>query len=227
MRRALPFDAGAPATAQAFVEAFGVSRETGDRLRTYEALLNRWQKTINLVAPRTLATVWSRHFADSAQLLDLAPAGATRWLDLGSGAGFPGLVLAIMLMERPPCRVLLVESDSRKAAFLSEVARRTGAPVDILCMRIESPSTQAKVGEVDVITARALAPMTRLLGLAAPFFSPTTVALFLKGREVVDEINEAKADWTFRADLVESRTDHEGRVAVITSLKANDAGVIP
>ena len=114
-----------------FARHFDVSRETIDKLSAYEALLRQWQKTINLVAPSTLEVVWSRHFADSAQVLALAPPDAKRWFDLGSGAGFPGLVLAIMLAGRDGAKVTLVESDTRKAAFLGEVARQTGAPVDI------------------------------------------------------------------------------------------------
>ena len=124
-------------TPEDFARAFGVSRETLERLETYEALLKQWQKTINLVAPSTLSDIWHRHFADSAQLLALAPPGAERWLDLGSGAGFPGLVLAILLAERGHGRVTLIESDTRKAAFLGEVARRVGVAVDILGTRIE------------------------------------------------------------------------------------------
>src|SRR5919106_242934 len=103
-------------------------------------------------------------------------------VDLGSGAGFPGLVLAIVLAERTPVRMCLVESDTRKAAFLCEVARQTGVAVDILATRIESRETQAKIGPVDVVTVRALAPLSRLLGLAAPLFAAGTVGLFLKGR---------------------------------------------
>ena len=120
-----------------FARHFDVSRETIDKLLTYEALLRQWQKTINLVAESTLDAIWSRHFADSAQLLALAPPVANRWLDLGSGAGFPGLVLAVMLAGRDGAKVTLVESDTRKAAFLGEVARRTGASVDIRPERIE------------------------------------------------------------------------------------------
>ena len=110
-----------------FARRFDVSRETIDKLLAYEALLRQWQKTINLVAPSTLDSIWSRHFADSAQLLAIAAPDAKRWIDLGSGAGFPGLVLAIMLAGRDGAKVTLVESDTRKAAFLGEVARRTGA----------------------------------------------------------------------------------------------------
>jgi 16S rRNA (guanine527-N7)-methyltransferase len=203
-----------------FARHFDVSRETIDKLLTYEALLRQWQKTINLVAESTLDAVWSRHFADSAQLLALAPPGAKRWLDLGSGAGFPGLVLAIMLAGRDGTKVTLVESDTRKAAFLGEVARRTGAPVDIRPERIENAATQSKLGSVDVITARALAPLPRLLELAAPAFSDHTVGLFLKGREAETEVDAAKERWAFAGELQPSLTDLSGRIVVVRALKA-------
>jgi 16S rRNA (guanine527-N7)-methyltransferase len=206
--------------AAAFARRFDVSRETIDKLSTYEALLRQWQKTINLVAPSTLDTIWSRHFADSAQLLALAPADAKRWLDLGSGAGLPGLVLAIMLAGRDGAKVTLIESDTRKAAFLGEVARRTGAPVDIRPERIEKVATQSKLGPVDVITARALAPLPRLLELAAPAYSDRTVGLFLKGREAETEVDAAKERWAFEGTLQPSLTDSSGRIVVVRALQA-------
>lgn len=204
---------------EAFGSAFGVSRETVDALEGYVALLKQWQSTINLVAPGTLDDIWHRHIADSAQLLDLAPPAARTWLDLGSGAGFPGLVLAILLHMRPGARVTLVESDARKAAFLREAARRSAAPVDILCMRIENLATQSRFGPVDVVTARALAPLPRLLELASPVFAPETVALFLKGRDVEAELGKAHLEWTFDGRLVPSRTDPEGRIVVVRRLE--------
>ena len=203
-----------------FARHFDVSRETIDKLLTYEALLRQWQKTINLVAPSTLEAVWSRHFADSAQILALAPPGAKRWLDLGSGAGFPGLVLAIMLAGRAGAKVTLVESDTRKAAFLGEVARHTGAPVDIRPERLEKVATQSKLGPVDVITARALAPLPRLLELAAPAFSAHTIGLFLKGREAETEVDAAKERWAFAGELQPSLTDMSGRIVVVRALEA-------
>jgi 16S rRNA (guanine527-N7)-methyltransferase len=212
------------ATPEDFERAFGVSRETIERLKTYEALLKQWQKTINLVAPSTLADVWHRHFADSAQLLALAPPNAKHWVDLGSGAGFPGLVLAILLAERGGGRVTLIESDTRKAAFLAEVARRTGVPVDIQGTRIEKSATQAKVGPVDVVTARALAPLPRLLDLSAPYFSGPTVGLFLKGREAETEVQAAEKLWEFEAELHQGLTDASGKVVVIRALNAKTEG---
>lgn len=207
-----------------FTRVFGVSRETVDKLVVYEALLRQWQKTINLVAPSTLDHVWSRHFADSAQLFALAPPDAKCWLDLGSGAGFPGLVLAIMLADRDGAKVTLVESDTRKAAFLAEVARRTGASVDIRPERIEKIATQTKLGPVDVITARALAPLPRLLELAAPAFSPQTMGLFLKGREAEAEVDAARERWAFECTLQPSLSDAGGRIVIVRALQAGMEG---
>ena len=165
-----------------FAEAFKVPRETIHRLSRYADLLAHWQNSTNLVAPATLPSLWSRHFADSAQLRDLAP-DARLWLDLGSGAGFPGLVIAILQAGRPNFRMHLVEANKRKCAFLAEVARETAAPVEVHCARIEAlaETTQRLVPEV--VSARALAPLPRLLELAAPFFGAKTRGLFLKGRE--------------------------------------------
>lgn len=210
-----------------FQAAFGVSRETLARLKTYAELLETWQKTINLVAPSTLGDVWHRHMADSAQLLVLAPAGATKWVDLGSGAGFPGLVLALMLADRPGSRVALVESDVRKCAFLGEVVRKTGIgqliTVEIVTGRIENASTQAKCGIPEVITARALAPLERLLELSAPLFGPETVALYQKGRDVGLELDAAAKNWRFGSELVPSRSDVSGRIIVLRGLEAKAA----
>lgn len=211
-------------SADDFAAKFTVSRETVDLLELYAAMLVQWQRTINLVAPSTLPDLWHRHFADSAQLLAYAPAGALAWIDLGSGAGFPGLVLAIMLRERPGARVTLVECDSRKAAFLREVVRRTGAPVDIRVERAEKLSTQAKVTATDVITARALASLESLLALSRPWFGANTRALFLKGRDAGREIEEARGCWRFDCRREPSLTDAEASVLVIEHLRPKPEG---
>lgn len=219
---------------EAFAAQFPVSRETLDRLKTYEALLKRWQKTINLVAPSTLDQIWHRHFADSAQVyfasIPAIPAALQgegkppiAYLDIGSGAGFPGLVIAILAAEHGGTRHTLIESDSRKAAFLREVARNTGVVVDILCTRIENNENQAKVREVNCITARALAPLPRLIELAYPYLGPDTIGLFLKGRDVAAEIEEAETTWSFAYALKPSVTDKEGRVLLIQSLRRKNA----
>jgi 16S rRNA (guanine527-N7)-methyltransferase len=208
----------------AFIREFSVSRETANRLNRYEELLLQWQKAVNLVAPGTLGDIWHRHFADSAQVARLVPAEAQSLMDMGAGGGFPGLVLAIILSEHRSIRVTLVESDIRKGAFLREVARQTGTAVDILSARIEKPETQGKVSQVDVITARALAPLGRLLSLSAPYFAPNSVGLFLKGRDIQGEIDDAKAGWRFDITLVDSVTDAEGRIAVVRNVAAKTEG---
>lgn len=205
--------------AAAFQAAFGVPRETIERLEIYERILRRWQaNALNLVAPSTLDLIWHRHFADSAQLVAQLSADCGRLLDIGSGAGFPGLVLAIVLAGDPAraaVRITLIDSDQRKAAFLREVARAVAIPVDISGMRVENPETRAKVGSVDVVTARALAPLGRLLSLAAPYFADGATGLFLKGREVESELEAARADWQLDVVLRPSLTDPGGRIAVV------------
>jgi 16S rRNA (guanine527-N7)-methyltransferase len=240
------------ATPADFAAAFDVSRETIERLEVYAALLRQWQKAVNLVAPSTLDAVWHRHFADSAQIVRLAPPSARSWVDLGSGAGFPGLVVAILLTDRdspppggegvggtqvagvlrspPPQpsptrgegeipRVTLIESDARKCAFLREVARKTGITVEILSTRIELAPTQAKLDSPEVVSARALAPLDRLLGLAAPLFTPATVGVFLKGRDAAAEVETAAKAWTFAVEMIHSITEATGRVVVIRDLQ--------
>lgn len=185
----------------------------------YEKLLQHWQKTINLVAPATLPQVWHRHFADSAQLVALAPPEPKTWVDLGSGAGFPGLVVAILLAESGKSQVTLVESDSRKAAFLREAARQVAVPVDILAVRIEAAATRFILRHVDVVSARALAPLVRLVGLAQPFLGPGTVCLFPKGREAARELQAAEKEWEFVSELVQSRTQPDARIVRLSGCK--------
>lgn len=207
--------------ADAFAASFDVSRETLDRLTLYASLLKRWQRAVNLVAPGTLDHVWHRHFADSAQLLPLAPA-ARIWIDLGTGGGFPGMVIAILLANRSDSRVHLVESNARKCAFLKDVARQTGTAVEIHQSRIESLQSEDILLKPDVVTARALSPMTKLLGQALPFFRPDTMGLFLKGRSADQEIEAARTRFEFDDATHQSVTDAEGRIVVIKSLSAKD-----
>jgi 16S rRNA (guanine527-N7)-methyltransferase len=203
--------------AAAFAEAFKVPRETIHRLTRYAELLNRWQKAINLVAPSTLPQLWSRHYADSAQLRSLAP-DARVWLDLGSGAGFPGLVVAILKTGTPDFRMHLVESNHKKCAFLAEVVRATEAPVDIHAMRIEQLAETAQSLKPDVVSARALAPLPRLFELAAPLFGEGTRGLFLKGREAQAEIEAARQAWTFDARLHASLTAKDASIVEVAGL---------
>ena len=207
---------------QDFAEAFKVPRETIHRLTRYGELLTHWQARANLVAASTLPALWSRHFADSAQLRALAP-NARLWLDLGSGAGFPGLVVAILETGRPDFRMHLVESNRKKCAFLAEVARETKAPVEIHAMRIEDLAESAQSLSPDVVSARALAPLPRLLELASPFFGPATRGLFLKGREAESEIEAAQTRFDFTASLHPSLTSPDSHVVEVTSLRSRGA----
>ncbi|ACA15925.1 methyltransferase GidB [Methylobacterium sp. 4-46] len=194
----------------------GVSRETAAALDLYVAQLTRWQAIKNLVGPATLPDVWTRHIADSLQLLDAAPQART-WLDLGSGAGIPGLILAIAgVRNRPDLRVDLVESNARKGAFLQETARLTGAPARIHVARIER--VVAGFRGVDVVCARALAPLPQLIAWTAPLLKSGTIGLFPKGREAQSELTAAREKWTFVADVIPSRTDSSAGIVRISSL---------
>ena len=204
-----------------FAEVFKVPRETIHRLERYADLLAHWQKTTNLVAPSTLPGLWTRHFADSAQIRDLAPE-ARLWLDLGSGAGFPGLVVAIFQTGQPDFRMHLVESNGKKCAFLAEVARATGAPVDIHAMRIEQLGESAHSLRPDVVSARALAPLPRLFELAHPFFGSSTTGLFLKGREAQAEIEAANMTWDFTSTLHPSLTSADSHIVEVRALRPRD-----
>lgn len=210
-----------------FAEVFDVSRETLERLELYAALLRQWQKAVNLVAPSTLEEIWHRHFADSAQIVPLAERTPGLWVDIGSGGGFPALVVAILRADprfRPPAgtpsQTVLVESHARKCAFLREVARQTElAPVvDILSTRIETLPTQARLAAPAVISARALAALDRLFAYSAPLFAEATVGLFLKGQGVDAEIAEARKAWSFEARLIPSLTEPQGRIVEIRKL---------
>lgn len=192
------------AESAAFARAFDVSRETLERLEAYADLLRRWTVRINLVSKSTLDALWERHFTDSAQLLPLGPDSAQRWTDLGSGGGFPGLVIAILAAEtRPDLRVTLIESDRRKAEFLRTVARETGISTEVIAGRAEEvPGTAA-----DVVSARALAPLKSLLPLAERHLAPGGVALLPKGAGYRQELDEALETWAFDCDNIPSRTE--------------------
>ncbi len=197
-----------------FARAFQVSHETVEKLELYEHLLIKWQKAVNLVAPATIPLLWQRHFADSAQLVSLAP-GAKTWVDLGSGGGFPALVIAIMLANQEECQVHLIESNARKCAFLSEVARQTGASARVHNMRIADAWGKGAVPAADVVSARALAPLDALMEQALPFFGDASVALFLKGREAGGEVADARRRWVFDLKIHPSISDAEGQILEI------------
>ncbi|TIT08904.1 MAG: 16S rRNA (guanine(527)-N(7))-methyltransferase RsmG [Mesorhizobium sp.] len=193
-----------------------VSRETFERLRAFEQLFLKWNRSINLAAPSTLDDVWRRHILDSAQLARIAPA-ATRWVDLGSGGGFPGLVLGFLLKERPGASIDLVESNRKKASFLQSVVGQFDLPARVLAKRIGD--SYALVSAPEIVTARALAALPDLLDLAAPWLTKGARALFHKGRDYRAEVEESTHRWAF--DLVEhsSMTDPYGVILEISDLR--------
>ncbi len=183
-----------------------------DRLRRFVDLLLRWNASLNLIAARDAAVVWERHIADSLQLVPLMPAGVERGIDLGTGGGFPGLVLAIAT----GVAFDLIESDRRKASFLRTAVLETGAPATVHCCRIED----ASVAPARLVTARALAPLPRLLPLAARFLADDGVCLLLKGARVEEELAAAARDWAMTVQRVPSRTGGDGVVVKVTGLRA-------
>jgi 16S rRNA (guanine527-N7)-methyltransferase len=195
-----------------------VSRETTARLDRFVELLLTWQRTTNLIAASTVPRLWTRHIADSLQLLDLAP-DARVWVDLGSGAGFPGLAVACALTDRPGAVVHLVESNAKKAAFLREAQRVTGAPAVVHAVRIENFVDSFRE-RAEVVTARALTSLKKLYDQSAPLLGPGTLGLFPKGQDVETELTEAAKYWNIsKLTLVPSRTDRTGRVVVVQGLE--------
>jgi 16S rRNA (guanine527-N7)-methyltransferase len=194
-----------------------VSRETLHRLDRFVATLLAWQRRMNLVASSTEATLWTRHVADSLQLLALAPE-ARIWADLGSGGGFPGVVIACALADIRGAHVHLVESSSKKAAFLHEAVRATGAPATVHATRIEDFVKNAPA-QIDVVTARAVAPLPKLLALAYPLLKTGTLGLFPKGQDVARELTETAKCWKIQASLSPSRTDPKAQIVIVRGLE--------
>lgn len=192
--------------------AVDVSRETLDRLDAYMHLLVKWSDRINLVASSTLDDAWTRHIADSAQVLNSISGDIETWVDLGSGAGFPGMVVAAL---RPELRVTLIESDQRKAAFLRAVIRETGIGAEVLNERIEHAPPQ----NADVVSARALAPLIRLLRYASRHLNPQGAAIFLKGHQVQPEVEAALESWRFHCDTSPSRTQPGAVLLKLTEIE--------
>lgn len=193
-----------------------VSRETFDTLKRYEQEIRRWNAHINLVSPGSLDELWIRHITDSAQLAVLKPQ-ASRWLDLGSGGGLPGIVLATMIRDRDGARVDLVESNRKKAAFLAQMGGLLGLPVRVHAQRIEDIWEAVEIPQI--ITARALAPLPRLLELSAFWLERGATALFQKGRDYRLEIEQSSARWHF--DLIQhrSRSEPDGIILEISGLR--------
>jgi 16S rRNA (guanine527-N7)-methyltransferase len=197
-----------------------VSRETEARLDRYLELLREWQAKTNLVAPSTLPQLWTRHVADSLQLLSLAPS-AKIWVDLGSGGGFPGVVLACALAETDGARVHLTERNAKKAAFLREALRITGAPGVVHLAEIRH-TVDRFAGPVDCVTARALAPLNQLIGFAEPLVQKGAKALFLKGQDVEVELTESTRYWNIEPKLIPSRTGGQGWIVELGRIERRD-----
>jgi 16S rRNA (guanine527-N7)-methyltransferase len=198
-----------------------VSRETEIRLDRFVALLLKWQQTTNLISPATIPNLWTRHVADSLQLLDLA-GEAKLWVDFGSGGGFPGLPVACALAERPGAQVHLVESNGKKAAFLREAIRVTGVSAVVHNKRIEDCGDSFG-DKVDVVSARALAPLKILCDQAFPLIAEGAVGLFPKGQDVGSELTEAAKYWRIKADAMPSRTSADGCIVVVEALTRLDS----
>jgi 16S rRNA (guanine527-N7)-methyltransferase len=190
-----------------------VSRETVARLDRFAALLVEWQSRFNLIAASTASRIWTRHIADSLQLVGLAPK-ARKWADLGSGAGFPGVPIACVLAEQADAEVHLIESNNKKAAFLREAIQATGAPAVVHAERVADFSKRFR-GELEVVTARALAPLPKLLSIAYPLLKTGAEGIFPKGQDVEAELTQAAKCWSIQASLVPSRTDPKSRVVLI------------
>ena len=200
-----------------FMDTYNVSRETFERLKTYEASLHEWQKKFNLVSNASLDDAWNRHFLDSAQLFKYIPDTARNVVDFGSGAGFPGMVLAIMAAEKTPyLNFFLIESITKKTLYLNEVKNLTGINnVKIINDRIEN----IKIPPVDVITSRAMCSLKDLLFYASKFSSKKTLCIFPKGKKYKEEIAEAQKSWTFTYEAVPSEQSDEGAILLITEIK--------
>lgn len=197
------------------LESFNDSREIAPLLDRYVATLLQWQATTNLIAPSTIPELWTRHIVDSLQLLPLAP-GANHWVDLGSGGGFPGVVIACALTGRPGAVVHLVESNLKKAAFLREAVRLTGAPAKVHAVRIED-FVDGFDEPVEIVTARALASLDNLIEKAYPLLRRGAQALFLKGQDVEAELTTTSKCWTIDVELIPSITDAGGRIVRVRS----------
>jgi 16S rRNA (guanine527-N7)-methyltransferase len=196
---------------EAILERFGVSRESGERLETYVGLLLTWQARINLIGSSTRDDIWMRHIADALQLLALLPDNTRTLADLGSGAGIPGLVLAITR----PLEAHLFESNLKKGAFLREAARQTRARAQVHSLRIEGAASIAGTIKAEAVTARALAPLSRLLDYAAPFLQNGAIGYFHKGQDVDAELTNATKSWKLQVEKHPSMTDSRGLILVV------------
>lgn len=199
-----------------FQTVFDVSRETLERLLRYEVLLKKWNTTINLISKSTLGEIWSRHFLDSAQLFDFAPSDTYMWTDLGSGGGFPGLVIAILSKEkRPKQEVILIESDHRKAVFLAVIQRE----LDLNAKVITQPIDVVSPLNTHILSARALAPLENLLTFCERHLRPYGNALFPKGERWEEELAAAQKNWSFACEVRPSISSRSGVILKISGVK--------
>jgi 16S rRNA (guanine527-N7)-methyltransferase len=203
-----------------FQAATDVSRETLERLMVFVDLLQRWQERLNLIAASTVPAVWHRHVLDSAQLAVLAPATARRWVDLGAGGGFPGVVIAILKTGEPGFEMHLIERIARKCEFLAAAARATAAPITVHKGQI----AEVEPVSADVVAARACAPLAQLLPMYLRHRAPTGLGLFAKGRSAVQELTQVEALWTLGRDILPSRTDSDSRILRIRSAQKRSDG---
>ncbi len=202
--------------AQAFEVSNDVSRETLGRLGLYAGLLKKWNKSINLVGRSTLPNLWARHFQDSAQIFELFPPSTTSYADLGSGAGLPGLVIATLAKQSgAEFRTTCVESDQRKAVFLRTVIRELQLNATVVAQRIETAAPLS----AEVLSARALAPLSKLLPFAKRHLTPDGKAIFLKGSGYLREIEQVQREWSFDIQTIPSKTDPDGAVLILGGIR--------
>ncbi|MBQ8436365.1 MAG: 16S rRNA (guanine(527)-N(7))-methyltransferase RsmG [Alphaproteobacteria bacterium] len=198
------------------MEKYNVSRETIELLKAYEASLNEWQQRMNLVSKNSLSDAWNRHFRDSMQLFDLLPQNAEIVYDFGSGAGFPGMVLAIVAKEKTPyLKFKLVESIKKKTMYLKHVGEITCANVEIINERIEN----IKPETADAITSRAMCSLPDLLKYSKPFCNKNTKLIFLKGRSYLEEVKAAQREWIFQLEVLPNQESEDGVILIITKLR--------
>ena len=199
-----------------FLAERNVSRETEDRLLAYVDLLGKWTRKINLISKGSVSDIWERHILDSVQIYDLAPNTFSLWVDIGSGGGLPGVVVAALAAQfAPDARIAMIESDQRKAAFLRTALRELGLSGDVLASRIDAVPPMG----ADVLSARALAPLDQLLAFAENHLKPGGTAIFPKGKTAEQEIADASTNWLFQIEKHASMTDAEARILVIKDIK--------
>ncbi len=202
-----------------FMEKYNVSRETFDQLKTYQSLLIDWQEKFNLVSKSSIDDAWNRHFLDSVQLFQYIPENAKNLIDFGSGAGFPGMVLAIIAKEKTPyLKVVLTDSIKKKTVYLNEVANKTNTDVEIVNDRIENIPNQ----KYDVITSRAMTSLSDLLKYSYPFCHKETLCIFPKGKNYALELKEAHLKWKFKCEIKASEQSEEGKILLISNIKKKE-----